>query len=161
MHLEGSAYNWYLWWKNTARICSYNWVSFRNDLINRFQGVEEKDFFAKITRLQQKNSVDEYTCEWEALSTRVPELTNDQRLQTYIHGIKQHIRDELELHSISTMEKAWSKARTIESKSVHTNVDQDDSKKNPLPSRYTGNTRYTPPQLREGTKPILEAHRIK
>ena len=54
MHLEGNAYNWYLWWKNTARICSYNWVSFRNDLIKRFQGIEEKDFFAKITRLQKK-----------------------------------------------------------------------------------------------------------
>ena len=80
MHLEGSTYNWYLWWNNIARICSYNWVSFRNDLIKRFQGIEEKDFFAKITRLQQKNSVDEYTCEWEALSTRVPELTDDQRL---------------------------------------------------------------------------------
>ena len=66
-----------------------------NDLIKRFQGVEEKDFFAKITRLQQKNSVDEYTYEWEALSTRVPNLTNDQWLQTYIHGLKQHIRDEL------------------------------------------------------------------
>ena len=132
MHLEGSAYNWYLWWKNIARICSYNWVSFRNDLIKRFQGIEEKYFFAKITRLQQKNSVDEYTCEWEALSTRVPKLTDDQRLQTYIHGLKQHIRDELELHNISTMEEARHKARIIESKSIHTNVDQDDSKKNPL-----------------------------
>ena len=35
-------------------------------------------FFSKITRLQQKNSVDEYTCEWEALSTRVLELNDDQ-----------------------------------------------------------------------------------
>ena len=59
MHLEGNAYNWYLWWNNTARICSYKWFSFRNDLIKRFQSIEEKDFFAKITRLQQKNSVDE------------------------------------------------------------------------------------------------------
>ena len=29
------------------------------------------------------------------------------------------------------MEEAWGKARIIQSKSVHTNVDQDDSKKNP------------------------------
>ena len=125
--------------------------------IKRFQGVEEKDFFAKITRLQQKNSVDECTCEWEVLSTWVLELTDDQRLQTYIHGLKQHIRDELELHNISTMEEARCKASIIESKSVHTIVDQDDPKKNPLQSGYTRNPRYTPPQLREGTKPSLEA----
>ena len=106
MHLEGNAYNWYLWWKNTTRICSHNWASFRNDLIKRFQGIEEKDLFSKITRLPQKNSVNEYTCEWEALSTRVPKLTNGQRLHTYIQSLKQHIRDELELHNISTMEEA-------------------------------------------------------
>ena len=159
MHLKGNTYNWYLWWKNTARICSYNWVSFRNNIIKRFQGVEEKDFFAKITRLQQKNNVDEYNCEWEALSTRVPELSDDQRLQTYIHGLKQHIHVELELHNISTMEEARRKARIIESKSIHTIVNQDDPKKNPLQSGYTGNPRYTLglPQLREGTKLGLEA----
>ena len=80
MHLEGNAYNWYLWRKNTARICSYNWVTFRNDLIKRFQGIEVKYFFSKITRLQQKNNVYEYTYEWEALFTRVPYLSDDQRL---------------------------------------------------------------------------------
>ena len=95
------------------------------------------------------------------LSTRVPESTEDQRLQTYIHGLKQHIRDELELHNISTMEEARCKSRIIERKFVHTNFDKDDSKKNPLQSAYTGNPRYTPPQLREGTKPSLEAQRIK
>ena len=161
MHLEGNAYNWYLWWKNTVRICSYNWVSFRNDLIKRFQGVGEKNFFSKITRLQQKKSFNEYTCEWEALSTRVLELTDDQQLQTYIHGLKQHIRDELELHNISTMEEAWRKERIIESKPIRIIVEQDDPKKTPLQLGYTGNPRYTVPQLREGTKPNLEARRIK
>ena len=95
------------------------------------------------------------------LSTRVPELIDDQRLQTYIHGLKQHNCDELELHNISFMEEAQRKARIIEIKSVHINVNQDDSEKNPLQSGYTGNPRYTPPQLREGTKPNLEAQRIK
>ena len=75
-----------------------------------------KYLFAKITMLQQKGSVYEYTCEWEALATRIPELTDNQRLQTYIHGLKPHIRDELELHNISTMEKAGRKAKIIENK---------------------------------------------
>ena len=59
------------------------------------------------------------------------------------------------------MEEAQHKSWIIEIKSVHTNVKQDDSKKNPLHSGYTGNPRYTLPQLREETKPSLEAQRIK
>ena len=68
MQLEGNTYNWYMWWKTTTRVCSFSWNNFKNDLLERFQGVIEKEFFAKITRLQQKGSVDEYTCEWEALA---------------------------------------------------------------------------------------------
>ena len=59
------------------------------------------------------------------------------------------------------MEEARRKARIIERKSFHTIVDKYDPKKNPLQSGYTGNPRYTPPQLREGTNPSLEAQRIK
>ena len=33
----------------------------------------------------------------------MPEATDDQRLQTYIHGLKPHIQEELELHNTSTM----------------------------------------------------------
>ena len=111
MQLEGNAYNWYMWWKTTTRVCSFNWNNIKNDLLKRFQGITEKDLLAKITRLQQKGSVDEYTCEWEALATRVPEQTDDQHLQTYIHGLKPHIRDELELHNTSTLEKATRKVQ--------------------------------------------------
>ena len=62
------------------------------------------------------------------------------------------------------MEEAWHKARIIESKfkkSVHTNFKKYDSKKKLLQSAYTGNPRYTAPQLREVTNPSLEAQRIK
>ena len=62
------------------------------------------------------------------------------------------------------MEEAQRKARIIEKKfkkSIHTHFDKDDSKRKPFQSTYTGNPRYTPPQLREGTKPSLEAQRIK
>ena len=54
MHLEGNAYNWYLWWKNTTRICLHNWASFKNDLIKRFQGIEEKIFFPKSQGYNKK-----------------------------------------------------------------------------------------------------------
>jgi hypothetical protein len=31
--------------------------------------MKKNDFFAKLTRIQQKGDVDEYTHEWEALAT--------------------------------------------------------------------------------------------
>ena len=157
MHLEDNAYNWYLWWKNTARICSYNWVSFRNNLIKRFQGVEEKDFFCQNHKVTTKKQ-----CRWVHLwmgST----VNSSPRVNWWPITIDLHTRSK-KPHPWQTRvtqnlyhEEARRKARIIESKFVHTNVDQDDSKKNPLQSGYIGNPRYTPPQLREGTKPNLEA----
>ena len=76
----------------------------------------EKDFFAKITRLQQKGDVEEYTYEWEALAMRVPELTDDQHLQTYVYGLKPYIREDLELHNVSNLGKGQRKAKIIEEK---------------------------------------------
>jgi len=80
MQLEGRAYNWYMWWKITTKVCSYSWNTFKNDFIKRFQDIAEKYFFAKITKIQQKSDVEEYSYEWEALATRVPKLTDSQRL---------------------------------------------------------------------------------
>jgi hypothetical protein len=39
MHLEGEAYNWYMWWKKENH--SYNLHSFKNDFFKRFQGIIE------------------------------------------------------------------------------------------------------------------------
>ena len=160
MQLERNAYNWYMWWKTTTRVCSFNCNTFKNDIIKRFQGITEKDFFSKITRLQQKRIIDEYTCEWEALATLVPELIDDQRLQTYIHGLKPHIQDELELPNTSTMEKARRKAKIIENKfkrSTESSFDKNYSKRNPPQSVNTRTSKYTPPHLMEGENPNLEA----
>ena len=92
------------------------------------------------------------------------ELTDDQRLQTYIHAMKPHIRDELELHNVSTMEKARRKAKIIENKfkrSTQCSFDKNYSKRNPPQSANTGTSRYTRPHVREGAKPNLEAQRIR
>jgi hypothetical protein len=50
-------------------------------------------FFSKLTRLQQKGSIDEFMHQWEALATRVFGLSDDQLLQSYIGGLKPHIQD--------------------------------------------------------------------
>ena len=67
MYLEGNAYNWYLWWKAGNQF--YDWNSFKNDFFKRFQGISANEFFSKLDRLQQKGGIDEFTHQWEALTT--------------------------------------------------------------------------------------------
>ena len=43
MHMEGYADNWYLWWKRDN--FTYTWNLFKNDFLNRFQGIKEDEFF--------------------------------------------------------------------------------------------------------------------
>ena len=69
MQLECEVYNWYMWWKKTTHIYSYSQDTFKNDFFKRFEHVTKKGFFTKITRLQQKGDMEEYTYEWEALAT--------------------------------------------------------------------------------------------
>ena len=81
MQLEGWVYNWYMWWKVTTRETRINWNTFKHDLFKSFEDLKEKDFFARITRLQQKGNVDEYIDEWEALVTRVLKLIDNKCIQ--------------------------------------------------------------------------------
>ena len=116
MQLEDHANNWYMWWKVTTRTTKLNWNTFKSNFFKRFEDLKENYFFAKLTRLQQKCDVDEYTDEWESLATRVPKFTDSQRLQTYVYGLKPYIRDELELLNVSTLDKARHKGKIIEEK---------------------------------------------
>ena len=78
MQLEGWAYNWYMWWKITTKKGAHNWKTFKKDFFKRFEDLKENDFFANITRLQQKGDMDEYTAEWEELTTHVLKLKASQ-----------------------------------------------------------------------------------
>ena len=109
MHMEGYAYNWYLWWKRDN--FTYTWNLFKNDFFNRFQWIKEDEFFSKLTRLQQVGNVEEFTHQWESLSTREFGLSNKQILETYLGGLKPYLQKELKLHDIPNVEVARRKEK--------------------------------------------------
>jgi len=106
--------------------------------------------------------VEEYTYEWEALATRVPELTDNQWLQTYVYGLKPYIQDEVELHDISSLDKARKNAKLIEEKFNRTwqQNDKGYASQRSIPPTNS-ETRYRPPHLREDNKTSVEAKIIK
>jgi len=58
MQLEGEVYNLYMWWKKMTLAISWN--KFKNAFFKSFQGLNKEEFFSALTRLQQKEDVDEY-----------------------------------------------------------------------------------------------------
>jgi hypothetical protein len=72
MQLEGKVSNWYMWWKKTGYAIS--WTKFKKEFFKRSPGIKEEEFFTELMRLQQKGNVDDFTCDWETLGTRVPGL---------------------------------------------------------------------------------------
>ena len=73
-------------------------------------------FFSKLTRLPQVGSVEEFTHQWESLSTRVFGLSDKQRLETYLGGLKLYLQKELKLHDIPNVEVERYKAKVAERK---------------------------------------------
>ena len=95
---------------------AYTWNLFKNDFLKRFQGINEDKFFSKLTRLQQKGNVEEFTHQWESLTTRLFGLTNKQQLETYVGGLKPYIQNELKMHDIANVEAARRKEKVVEAK---------------------------------------------
>ena len=143
-----------MWWKVTTRTTNLNWNTLKNDFFKRFEYLKEKDFFAKLTRLQQKGDVDEYTDEWESLETCVPELINIQRLQNYVYRLKLYIRDELELLNVSTLDKVRRKEKIIKEKLKKMWNKNHDKDRRSIQNTKT-DTKYQPPHLRSDNKPTL------
>ena len=87
---------------------TYTWNLFKNDFLNRFQGIKEDDFFTKLTRLQQVENVEEFTHQWEVFG-----LFDKQRRETYLGGLKPYLQKELKLHDIPNVEVARHKVKSV------------------------------------------------
>jgi hypothetical protein len=98
--------------------------------------------------------------QWEALTTRVFGLSNDQLIQYYIGVLKLDIQDELIMHEVTTVEISIRKAKDGEEKL------EGQSRFNNVYSRKSvpqtiGNEKYIPPNLNEDRRRSLESQRIK
>lgn len=91
--------------------------------------------------------------------TQVPELTYEQRLQTYVSGLKEYIRDKLQMHSITTLEKARRNVKIIEKKIKKPALKNFKGYLKQMPPKATDrrNSKYIPPHLRAETLIGLEA----
>ena len=81
-----------------------------------FKESKKMIFFSNFTRLQQVGTIEEFTHQWESLSTRVVGLSDKQRKETYLGGLEPYLQKDLKLHDIPNVEVARRKAKSTKCK---------------------------------------------
>lgn len=118
MALRGPAKTWYTYVRNPGTPV--------NEQVNTYQGFVDgiKAHFTpidpiKIARdqlasLQQTGTVRDYTATFRQLNTRIPMMSEDERLDRYIRGLKPRTRKEVEIREPATYDEATRLAEKLD-----------------------------------------------
>ena len=90
-------------------------ASFQNELINMFKPVNSKKIARdKLAMLKQTNSVAKYNFDFTQLCLEINDISESEKLDKYVRGLKDRIRVEVELAEPTTLPQAMSKAQRID-----------------------------------------------
>lgn len=98
-----------IWWRNRMMESDPpdNWLRFSMELIQAFQVVNSvKDARDKLARLRQTKSVRNYATTFKALALEIPGITDDEKRDRFIRGLKTNTQKEVELRDPPTFEAA-------------------------------------------------------
>jgi hypothetical protein len=104
------------------------WEAFQNELINIFKPVNSKKIARdKLAMLKQTNSVAKYNFDFTQLCLEINDISESEKLDKYIRGLKDRIRVEVELAEPTALAQAMSKAQridniTYQSRMAHNNA---------------------------------------
>ena len=113
-YLEGNAATW---WRNlvTQSADNVSWREFQQGLISMFKPVNAKKIARdKLAVLKQTNSVAKYNLDFTQLCLEINDISESEKLDKYIRGLKDKIRVEVELAEPTTLSQAMSKAQRID-----------------------------------------------
>ena len=114
MYMDKLACDWFMWWDSKCRGLVRDWDTFKKKFFKRFQDMEENELYTKLTRLQQKGTVEEYFNELHVLATRINDISDDRLLQIAISGLKPTIQNQIKVLSPKDIEQVREKANLVE-----------------------------------------------
>jgi hypothetical protein len=117
-YLEGNAATW---WRNMVMQSEdgtgdyITWDEFQHGLISIFKPVNSKKMARdKLAILKQTNSVAKYNFDFTQLCLEIRDISESEKLDKYVRGLKDKIRIEVELTEPHTLMQAMSKAQRID-----------------------------------------------
>jgi hypothetical protein len=121
LNFEIKPYQWYQWIvKRKPPLYHYTWGLFTRDLEAQYGKVWEVDYFNQLTRIKHLGDIEDYNSEFQVLSTRVDDISDQQLLESYMDGLKQDIKHEIFLRHPTNIMESMQNDRHIQAKNKAT-----------------------------------------
>lgn len=114
-HLEGNTQPWFL--QLESDFPSLTWDNFKHHYHLRFGPPIQSHKLGELSKLRQIGSIVDYQERIEQLASRADLLTQEQKIELYISGLKDYISIEVELQNPSNLATTMSLSRLYEHKS--------------------------------------------
>lgn len=102
-----------VWYRSLGKLLT--WKDFKEEFLHRFRDPQaEANARAKLHRLKQTGSAKKYTEEFKRLAACLSEMTEADRFQTYLNGLRANLRTSLQLVEVKTFEAAIRKAEEMD-----------------------------------------------
>jgi Retrotransposon gag protein/Zinc knuckle len=102
------------------------WQMFHDGLLTAFKPVNSKKIARnKLAGLKQTHSVQKYNDEFRTICRDIDDISEAEKLDRYMRGLKPSIRERVELSLPTTVNDAMSKAHTIDSISYYARMSYD------------------------------------
>ena len=116
-----------IWWRN--RLASTpdlggltTWNEFQTALAEQFRPVNASKLARdRLARLRQTHSVQAYTHAFRSVALEIPQMTEEEKLDKFLRGLKDETRVPVELRGPTTMEEAATFAERVDA-IIHRNV---------------------------------------
>ena len=111
-----------IWWRNhisSARALGNDritkWDELKKALVAQFKPVNASKLARdRLANLRQTQSVQTYVYAFRSIILEIPNITDDEKLDRFIRGLKPNVREKVEIENPSTMDEAASLAERID-----------------------------------------------
>nr|GLL25459.1 uncharacterized protein LOC109154292 [Ipomoea trifida] len=112
--MEDEASEWYRWLKTNQLLGT--WEDFMDKIKLRFGPSQLVDYQGQLSKLTQTSTVADYRASFERLLNKVSGISEPVLISMFIAGLKHELQQDLLLAKPTSLEEAFSLAKTYESK---------------------------------------------
>nr|GMD72711.1 Transposon Ty3-G Gag-Pol polyprotein [Ipomoea batatas] len=112
--MEDDASEWYRWLKTNQLLGT--WEDFMDKIKLRFGPSQLVDYQGQLSKLTQTSTVADYRASFERLLNKVSGISEPVLISMFIAGLKHELQQDLLLAKPTSLEEAFSLAKTYESK---------------------------------------------